>query len=138
MLNLDASLFGIALLIGILLFILNKIYYKPIGKVLGDRESKIANDNSLIEAKTREIEMLTLSIEKQLKDAQKEARKTREDLVKKGEEAREKLLLDAREKAKEIFDTRMKRLDEEILAAQKKLEQQIDIFSEKIKEIFIK
>jgi F-type H+-transporting ATPase subunit b len=137
MLDINASLFGIALLVGILLFVLNRLFYKPIGRVIEERESKIKNDSTLLETKKKDIEETTRDIEKQLKDAQKKARETIEESIKKGENSREQKLLEAREKAKFILDARMKQLDDELSQAEKKLELEISAFSDKIKEIFL-
>ncbi len=137
MLDINASLFGIALLVGILLFVLNRLYYKPIGRVIEERESKIKNDSTLLETKKKDIEETTQDIEKRLRNAQKKARETLEELIKKGENTREQKLLEAREKAKIILDARMKQLDDELSQAEKKLELEISSFSDKIKEIFL-
>ena len=61
----------------------------------------------------------------------------KEELIKKGEEVREQIITDARENSKKTFKTKMKQLDKEISAAGKKLEQEIEVFSDRIKEIFI-
>jgi len=137
MLDINASLLGIALLITILLFILNKIFFKPVGKVLDERETKIKTDTTEIDTKTKEIEELTLGIERRIKETQRESRKIREELIKKGEEVREIRLQDAREKAKDISNTRLKQLEDEISLAEKQLELQITSFSHKLKEIFV-
>jgi len=64
MLNLDISLFFVALLVWFLMVVLNKIYFKPAGLVLEQRESKIESESSRIEFMTREIEEKTQQVEK--------------------------------------------------------------------------
>lgn len=137
MLDINASMFGIVVLLGILVLVLNRLFYKPVGQVLHDREKKIKDETASIEARTREIEELTLSIENSLKSAQRESRKIKEELIKKGESIKEHLLNEEREKAKKMFDEKMAHLDNQIQAAEKLLIEQIGQFSDKIKEIFI-
>lgn len=137
MLNLDSSLFVVVVLVWILLMVLDKLYFKPVGKVIDERETKIERESAQIESMTNEIEEKTRHIETVLKDAKKESGKIKEELIKKGEDVREKILADARKRSRERFDAKMKDLDVEIADAEKKLEQEIGLFSEKMKEIFI-
>lgn len=137
MLNLDSSLFVVVVLVWLLLMVLDKIYFKPVGKVIDERETKIKSESSQIETMTNEIEEKTQHIETVLKDAKRESGKIKEELIKKGEEVREQIAADARKRSKERFDSKMKDLDVEIAEAEKKLEQEIGLFSDKIKEIFI-
>ena len=127
----------VALLVWILMVVLDRLYYKPIGQVIEERDSKIKKESGQIESKTNEIEEKTHHIEKILIDAKKESSGIKEELIKKGEEVREQVITDARENSKKTFETKMKQLDEEIAAAGKKLEQEIQVFSDRIKEIFI-
>jgi len=137
MLDLDISLFFISALVGILMVVLNKIYLKPVGQILEERETKIEKETNQIETMSRKIDEKTQDIEKVLKNTQMESRKIKEELIKKGEEVREQIIANAREKSKTMFDTKMKQLDDEIITAEKKLEQQIGAFSDKIKDIFL-
>jgi F-type H+-transporting ATPase subunit b len=137
MLDLDISVLVVSALVGILLLVLNRLFFKPIGSVIEERETKIEKESGQIEAMTKEIEEKTLHIENVLKDTQKESRKIKEELIKKGEEVREKVVAEAREKSRQHFDTKMKQLDQQLLDAEKQLEQEIRVFSGKMKEIFI-
>ncbi len=137
MLELDISLFGVFALVAILLVVLNRFYFKPVGQVMEERENKIETENAAIDTNMREIEEKTRHIETVLKDAQTDSRKIKEELIKKGEEVREQVIIDARENSREMLAARMKQLDEEIKTAEKTLEQEISVFSSKIKEIFI-
>jgi len=137
MLELNFTLIIVFVLVGFLMVVLNHLYYKPIGQVIEERESKIAGETNLIETNIKDIEEKTQHIEGVIKETQKESRKIREELIKKGEEVREQIVQEARENSKKMFETKMKQLDEQILTAEKKLEQEISMFSDKIKEIFM-
>lgn len=137
MLELDISLFGVFALVGILMVVLNRIYFKPIDQVMEERENKIETESTGIDTNMREIQEKTQHIEMVLKNAQKDSRKIKEELIKKGEEVREQVIINARKNSKEMIAARMKQLDEEIMIAEEKLEQEISVFSNKIKEIFI-
>jgi F-type H+-transporting ATPase subunit b len=137
MLELNFTLIIVSVLVGFLMVVLNHLYYKPIGQVIEERESKIAAETNRIESNIKDIEGKTHHIEAVLKETQKESRKMREELIVKGEEVRVQVVQQARENSKKMFETKMKQLDEQILMAEKKLEQEISMFSDKIKEIFM-
>lgn len=137
MLNLDITLIVVSALVGVLLVVLNKLYFKPVGQIIEERETKIKNETRQLESMTLDVEEKTQHIETILKDTQKESRKIKEELIKKGESVREQIVAEAREDSRTLFDRRMKQLDQEISAAEKSLVQEIGVFSEKIKEIFV-
>ncbi len=137
MLNLDSSLIVVVVLVWLLLMVLDKLYFKPVGKIIGERDTKIKRESAQIDAMTTEIQEKTQHIETVLKDAKRESGKIKEELIKKGEEVREKILADARKRSKELFDSKMKELDGELSEAEKTLEKEIGLFSDKMKEIFI-
>ena len=117
--------------------VLNHLYYKPIGQVIEERESKIAAETNQIETNIKDIEEKTQHLEGILKETQKESRKIKEKLIQKGEEVRQQLVQEARENSKKMSEKKIKQLDEQILTAERKLEQEISMFSDKIKEIFM-
>lgn len=137
MLNLDSSVFIVVVLVWLLLMVLDKLYFKPVGKVIDERDAKIKRESNLIDSMTAEMEEKTLHIETTLKDTRKEAAHIKEELIKKGESVREKIVTDAREKSKELFNSKMIQLDREIEDAEKQLADQVTLFSDKLKEIFI-
>lgn len=137
MLNLDSSLFFIALLVWFLMTILNRIFFKPVGQVIRQRESKIENESRQIESLTGEIEQISLLLERKLRDAKNESTRIKEELIKKGEEAREQLLTRTRSESQKLLESKMRELDAQVIAAEEKLTQEVAVFSDQLKEIFI-
>ena len=137
MLSLDISVVFIIFIVWFLMLILNKVYYKPIGNIITQRETKIDSDTRQIESLTTEIENKTNRIESILKETEKESRKIRESLIEKGEKAKEMIILNARESSKDLFEKKMEELGREINEAEQKLESEIEVYSKKIKELFL-
>lgn len=137
MLSLDISFLFIVLLVWVLMIVLDKIYYKPIGKIVGQRENKIEKDSASIEHMIADVENKTKNIEDVLTKARKDSMKLKENLIKKNEEKIEILISEEKENSRKIFKENMKKLDEEIAYAEKKLEIEIDKFSNEIKEKFL-
>jgi F-type H+-transporting ATPase subunit b len=137
MLDLNISLFAVSALIGVLMVILNRIYFKPVGQVLEERERKKEKESALIEANTIKINEKKEHLESILKQAELDVLDIKEDAIKKGEADREQTISAARLKAREMVDERMKQLDREIEDAEEKLKQEVGIFSDMIKELFL-
>lgn len=137
MLNLDASLVFIALLVWFLMTILNRIFFKPVGQIIEDREAKKETESREIETMTKEIDRVMLLLEKKLQDAKKESAQIKEELIKKGEEAREQLLIKTKIESQKLFKSKMKELDTQIISAEEKLSHEIGVFSNKLEEIFM-
>ncbi|MFC2155068.1 ATP synthase F0 subunit B [Acidobacteriota bacterium] len=137
MLDLDSSLFIVIALVWIIMIILERIYFRPVKDVIGKREGKIAVESGQIEEMTREIEEKTGRIENILREAKWDAASLKEELIREGEIIKEQVRSDTREESKRLFAKKMKELDREIIAAREKLEKDIDLFSQKIREKFI-
>lgn len=137
MLNLDVSVLFVIVIIWLLMNILDKIYFRPVGKLIHEREHKIEEDTRNLDSMTRGIEEKTGQVEKILHDTKKESVRIREDLIRQGEAVKDRLIVDARQSAKTLFEKKMKELDLELDRAEKKLGQEIEGFSKQIKDTFL-
>ena len=137
MLELNFSFVFIFLLIWGLMLVLNRIYFRPVGRIIDEREARVKGDSEKLDSLVREIEEKTRRVEVMIADARNESFRIREEWIRKGEEFRETMIENAREKSTRQFEEQMKRLETEIAAAQKQLESEISIFSQKIKEAFL-
>jgi F-type H+-transporting ATPase subunit b len=137
MLELNSSFVFVFLLIWGLMIVLNRIFFRPVGRILDEREARVKDDSEKLDSLVREIEEKTRRVEVMIADARDESFRIREGWIRKGEEFRETLIENAREKSARQFEEQMKRLETEIAAAQKQLESEVSIFSQKIKEAFL-
>jgi len=137
MLDLNSSFIWIFFLIWLLYLILNRIFFKPINEIITARETKISTDSNRQEGMVAEIETRTRAIEAQLSQARKEAQQIKEGLLKNGEEIRSRTVTSAKEQAVQVLADKMSQLENEIVAAEKTLEMQISVFSDKIKQAYL-
>ena len=136
MLDLDISFLVIFFLVWVLMVVMDRIFFTPIGGMIQKRENLIAAESGKLQSINNEIESGTLRLESSLQRARQESVHIREELISSGESVRDRMIDDARSHSREIMDREMKRLEEEILIAEKKLESRSREFSEKISEIF--
>lgn len=136
MLDLDITVIYTIVILWILLIILNKIFYKPVGNIIADREKKEKTELSEIERMRSDIDERSARVEITLKKARKESNSISEGIIREGEKARDELVLSTREKSSAEFRIKMDELDKEIADAEVKLKGEIKSFSKKIEEIF--
>ena len=137
MLDLNSSFIWIFFLVWLLYLVLNRVFFKPIQGIIGEREAKVAADSSRQESMLAEIETRTRALEDQLSHARREARRVKEEWLENGERVRSRTVAEARENAARIMAENVTQLESEIAAAEKALERQISLFSEKIKQAFL-
>lgn len=120
-----------------LYLVLTRIFFKPIGKIIDDREAKIAVDSERLQGMINQVEIHTQTLETRMTQARKDALQIREEWSKKGEGLRALALAAAKEKAARIMEEKMNELESEIMAAEKTLEKEIAVFSAKIKQAYL-
>ena len=116
---------------------LTRLFFKPVGKIIDEREAKVAADSNRLQGMMSQVEIQTQALETQMAQARKDALQIREEWLRKGEGVRAQSLSEAREKAARIMDEKMSELEIEVKAAEKTLEKEIDVFSEKIKQAYL-
>jgi F0F1-type ATP synthase membrane subunit b/b' len=78
MLELNSSFLWIFFLIWLLYFVLNRVFFKPIGGIILQREAKIAADSGRHENMVAQIEDRTRAVEERLSQAEKTAQLEKE------------------------------------------------------------
>lgn len=137
MLDLNSSFLWIFFLVWLLYLVLNRIFFKPVQAIIGEREAKVAADSGRQESMVAEIETRTRSVEDQLSEARRQARRTREEWLANGELTRSRTVAQARGNAARIMADNMAQLESEIVAAEQALEKQVAAFSEQIRQAYV-
>jgi len=137
MLELNSSFIWIFSLVWLLYFALDRLFFKPVGGIIAQREAKIAADSGRQESMVAEIEERARAVEARLGQARLEAQRSREEWLKNGEEIRGRAVAAAREQAARVMDEKIVQLESEIAAAEASLLQQVSLFSDKIKQAYL-
>jgi F-type H+-transporting ATPase subunit b len=132
------TLFWMVIIFGIVLFILRKFAWKPILKMLKDREESIANALASADKAREEVAGLKADNEKIMR----EARHEKEEILKEAREIKDKIVAEAKEKAtleaqKSIEQARLQ-IESEKMAAITEIKKQVAELSVKIAEKLIK
>jgi len=137
MLDLNSSILWTFLMVCGLYFILTRIFFRPVGKIIDEREAKTAADNERLRGMTTQVEDHARALERQMDQARKDAAQIREEWSRKGESVRSQALAEAKEKAAWFMEEKMNELETEVSAAEKTLEKEIAAFSEKIRQAYL-
>ena len=114
-------------IIGFLVFlwILKKLFWKPVLNLLDERREKIEKSFDEIEAKTEEAEELKAQYEVKLKEIDDEARKRINEAIAEGEKIAGKIKEDARAEARGIMDRQKAELDQDYAKARIQLKEEV-------------
>jgi F-type H+-transporting ATPase subunit b len=137
MLDLNSSLLWIFFMVWGLYLVLARIFFKPVGNIIDEREAKIAAEANRLQGMMNQVEIHTQNLENQIAQARKDALQIREEWSTKGESVRALSLSEAKEKAARIMNEKMSELEREVSVAEKTLEKEIVIFSEKIRQAYL-
>ena len=138
MLDIDFSIiFWIFFMVWGLYLALTRIFFKPVGKIIAERESRVATDSQRLKGMLDQVESRTQSLENQIARARQEAAQIREEWAAQGEGIRTRSLAEAKEKAARTLSEKMDELSAEVVSVEKALEKQIVVFSEKIKQAYL-
>lgn len=134
MLDIDISLFVVFALVWILLFVLKKIFFKPLQKVRSERDALI-NENKMAAAKSQEDYEQTLSeIEEQIKKTRMDARTSRNTLEKEAQIKREELIAEVSKESKKMVDKSKADLEEQMKILFKEMEAKSETLAKNIEK----
>lgn len=109
------------LLVGVLWYLL----YKPVGKLLRDRQSGIAAELDEAERKLKEAEALKDEYEHQVTDLKRQRRDAIERASWQGEQERRRIIAEARQEAAEIVQRAAKQAEVEKIRAWEDMKDQV-------------
>nr|YP_009546121.1 ATP synthase CF0 B' subunit [Gloeochaete wittrockiana]ASQ40182.1 ATP synthase CF0 B' subunit [Gloeochaete wittrockiana] len=128
----DFTLFVNVFQLLIFIYFLNIIFYKPIGKILDERNSFIASNLKEAEASLLEAQELTILYDKKLVDTRKEAF----NLITSSKAEIQQFINDKSEKTISLMNEKLQNSENELAGYSKQmstaLEQKVPLFSEKI------
>lgn len=133
MIEIDASLFVVFVIVWILVFVLSKIFFKPLQRVMNERKSRIKGDRETFEKSMGAYEQTVSEIEAKLKEAKNQAQRIKEKYEREALKKREQMLTEIStetrnqiEEAKKLLEKQVKSLKEELESETKRLAESIE------------
>ena len=129
----DATLPLMAIQVVILTFILNSLFFKPVGKVVEEREEYVTTSRKQAREKIAEVEKLEQNLKNQLKEARLAAQK----VIKEAEDDSEALYKEALLLATSEANTSREKARDEIEAERNTALSQLKADSEQLGELIV-
>jgi F-type H+-transporting ATPase subunit b len=133
MLEIDATVIVTFLLIWILVLILTRVFFKPIKKVMDERETRLKDDRTAAQSSLEEAARKFQGIDAELKSVRLAAEKARGEIEVEALRGKTRLLAEAGatakseiEKARSAFEAEVARLKEELRAEAAPLAERIE------------
>lgn len=134
MLSIDANVIVIFFIVWILVFLLNKFYYRPLLKIRGERHKKIEEDRLSAEQAKEEQEKMLMEIDQKIKEAQSQARQTIDELEAKALEEKERIINEVNQEYKARVEEARQKLSDQLEELKMKLAQETENLAERIKQ----
>lgn len=134
MLSIDANVIIVFFIVWILVFLLNKFYYRPILKIKDERLKKIEEDRMLAEKAREDQEKMLIEIEQKIKEAQTQARQTIDELETKALEEKERIINEVNQEYKARVEEARQKLADQMEELKKKLTEETENLAERIRQ----
>ena len=115
-----------------LIWVLNTVLYKPIRKVLRQRNEKVAGLEKNIDTFTRDSREKDASFELGIKDARKRGLKEKDALLQAAAEEEKKIIAKINEKAQAEITAIREKIAKDAARVREALAQEIEVFAEEI------
>lgn len=133
MLKIDASLIVIFLIVWILIFVLTRLFFKPLRKIMREREYKVQKGREAYQKSIEAYEKTVCEIEEKLKSAMAQSQQTKENIEREALKERERMLAEINaecrsqvEKAKKQLEKQMKSLKRELGSETRRMAERIE------------
>src|SRR5215475_3582798 len=117
----DGSLVVVLLLFMLTVFILNRLLFRPVGRVLDERESRVRGDRNEARAATRNSERRLSEYESAIRQARADAYRRIEQTRAGALEERQKIVDEAKEKAARQIDGARGEVRKQVASAREQL-----------------
>jgi F-type H+-transporting ATPase subunit b len=134
MLSIDVGLVAIFVIVWILVFVLNKVYFRPVRRIMGKRDSGVQQDQSVAREALERYEKNLARVEEELRSAKLAGRDIRERFEREAQKEKEKILAEVSRECRTQVEEAKKELSEKVDQLKKELEPQGRDLAEKIEK----
>jgi F-type H+-transporting ATPase subunit b len=134
MLSVDFGLIAIFVIVWILVVVLNRVYFKPIGRIVGKRDKEIESNQKAAQEALEKYEKDLARIEGELKSAKADARKIRERFDQEAQKEKEKIIAEVSRECRAQVEEAKRELGKKVEQLKKELEPQSRDLAEKIEK----
>jgi F-type H+-transporting ATPase subunit b len=132
MLSIDISVIVIFAIVWILVLVLTKVYFKPVGRVMKEREDRLQQDRGSAQEALEKYDSILEKIEEDMMTAKSKTREIREKFNREAQREKEKIIEEVSLECRAQVDRARKELEERVDQLKKELEPSNQELAEKI------
>jgi F-type H+-transporting ATPase subunit b len=134
MLEVDLSVIAIYVIIWVLVFVLNKIFFKPLRKTLDERHANIQGKKEACQKSIEDYEKTVQEIDVRIKEAKAMSHAAKEDIEQEALKERERLLAEVSAECRSSVEKAKRQLEKQMKTLQKEMESQTARLAERIEK----
>lgn len=134
MLDFDSSIIVVFVMIIVLHFVLSKVFFNPVRKIMEERKSRIRENRESCEKALQENEQRINEIEEKLRSAKKTSDLKKQEFEKEAFKEKNRLLEEIHIESRDKVEKAKKQFGEQIKSLKKELESESEIFAERIEQ----
>ena len=134
MLSIDGTFLIVFAIVWVLVFLLTRIFYNPIRRVMNERRTKLEGDRSAADRAVAQYDEKVREIEDSIKSARSAANATRDDFEKEALKKKDEMLKEISAQCRSQVDEAKAQLEKEVEKIKKELERESEDIAAKIEK----
>lgn len=134
MININASFIVVFLIVWILVFVLSRLFFRPLRKVVKERQDRIQGNRDAHQKSMEAFEQALAEIESKIKSANTQAQKIKENLEREALKERERILTEISTECRSQVEKAKERLEKQAEDLKRELETETSRLAKRIEQ----
>ncbi len=134
MLNIDASFIAIFIIVWIVVFVLSRLFFNPLRKIMEEREAKVKGRQEAFQESTEVYEKTICEIEERLKSARIFSEQTQDNLKHEALKERERMLEEISTEYRNQVEKAQEKLEKQTTSFRRELSAEAKLLAERIEQ----
>lgn len=134
MIEIDASFIAIFIIVWILVFVLSRVFFNPLRKIMEEREDKVKGRQEAFRESTEVYEKTVNEIEERLKSARILSEQTKDNLKHEALKERERMLEDISTEYRNQVEKAQEKLEKQTTSLRRELGAEAELLAERIEQ----
>jgi len=134
MIDIDASFIAIFIIVWIMVFVLSRLFFNPLRKIMEEREAKVKGRQEAFQESTEVYEKTVCEIEERLKSARILSEQTKDNLKHEALKKRERMLGEISTEYRSQVEKAQEKLEKQTTSLRRKLGAEAMLMAERIEQ----
>ena len=134
MIDIDASFIAIFIIVWIVVFVLSRLFFNPLRKIMEEREAKVKGRQEAFQESTEVYEKTVCEIEERLKSARILSEQTKDNLKHEALKERERMLEEISTEYRSQVEKAQEKLEKQTTSLRRELGAEAKLLAERIEQ----